>query len=277
MNEVPNPCSSQPAKRRLLLAGLFLLVFLLTGIACQASLPLAFLATPTDTATELPTSTNTLTPSLTPSPTSTASSTFTPSPSPTATNTPTATITLTPTITDTPTITPSNTFGPPPTWTRPPTSTPYPTWTRRPSLTPTIRPTRTNTFTPTITLTPTPPFDYLRLTRPGLMSIVLSPFRVEAFVTPGDDGYVYLELIGEDGSILAQQKLDNRALIGRSLWISPSVTFSMSAVSELARLLIYVNDKFGRKIAISSTDLLLYALGNEEINPPAYVEEPYLI
>lgn len=209
MNEVSNPCSVQPARRRLLVAGLVLFVFLLVSFACQTSLPLAFLATSTATATPLPTFTDTSTPSLTPSPTSTFTPTLTPSLTYTPTSTPTATITLTPTITGTPTITPSNTFGPPPTWTRPPTSTPYPTWTRRPSLTPTIRPTCTNTSTPTITLTPTPPFDYLRLTRPGLLSVVLSPFRVEAFVTPGDDGYVYLELIGEDGSILAQQSLDN--------------------------------------------------------------------
>lgn len=109
------------------------------------------------------------------------------------------------------------------------------------------------------------------------MSIVLSPFKVSAFVAPGDDGYVYLELVGEDGAILTQQKLDNRALIGRSVWISPSVTFTISAVAETARLQIYVNDRFGRKIGLTSTDLILFALGNEEINPPAYIEEPYLI
>lgn len=109
------------------------------------------------------------------------------------------------------------------------------------------------------------------------MSKVTSPFRVEAFVTPGDDGYVYLELIGEDGSTITQQSLDYRALISRSLWISPSVSFSISAVAETARLLIYVNDKYGRKIAISSTDLILLSLGSDEINPPAIIEEPYLI
>jgi hypothetical protein len=107
--------------------------------------------------------------------------------------------------------------------------------------------------------------------------MVTSPFRVEAFVTPGDDGYVYLELIGEDGRTITQQSLDYRALINRSLWISPSVSFNISAVAETARLLIYVNDKYGRKIAISSTDLILLSLGNDEINPPAIVEEPYLI
>lgn len=109
------------------------------------------------------------------------------------------------------------------------------------------------------------------------MSKVLSPFRVEAFVTPGDDGYVYLELIGEDGAILAQQSEDYRALIGRSLWMSPSVTFNISAVAETARLLVYVNDKYGRKVAISSTDLILLSLGNEEINQPAIIDQPYLV
>ena len=109
------------------------------------------------------------------------------------------------------------------------------------------------------------------------MSKVISPFRVEAFVTPGDDGYIYLELIGEDGRIITQLSLDNRALINRSIWISPSVNFKISAVAETARLLIYVNDKYGRKIAISSTDLLLLSIGSEEINPPAIVDEPYLI
>jgi hypothetical protein len=145
------------------------------------------------------------------------------------------------------------------------TATDLPTWTSTASL------------TPTITLTPTPPFAYLQIKKPGLFSKVTSPFRVEAQVKPGDDGMVRLEIIGEDSRIITLLWLNNKANIGRRFWIAPSVEFSITAVAETSRLVMSVYDMFGRTIALSSVDLILLFIGEEDPNPPGSLLEPYVI
>lgn len=204
--------------------------------------------------------------------------TFTPTPTlekPTATSTPeppTATLvpgahTDTPTITLTTTITRTVTITRPPTLTRTATRTPwfYPTWTPIP------------TKTPTITPTPTPPIAYLRILRPGPFSKLLSPIQVEASVSPGEDGLVIIELIGEDGRLLAQQRLDYREYIARSIAIAPRLAFQINGVSELGRLIVSVNDRFGRKIALTATDLVLFSIGSNDFAPYTSSSAPYLI
>lgn len=92
--------------------------FFFVSVACQASVNLAFFATPTftQTVTSLPSATFTLTTTSTPSrtPTSTSSTTPTLTPTitltPTQSTTPTITPTLTSTLTKTPTLTPTYDF-----------------------------------------------------------------------------------------------------------------------------------------------------------------------
>jgi len=56
-----------------------------------------------------------------------------------------------------------------------------------------------------------------------------------------------------------------------------TVDFNISAAVETARLSIWVNDRFGRLMDLASVDLLLMSMGDNEINPPAYSDAPYLI
>ena len=184
--------------------------------------------------------------------------------SPTATLDGTATATLTAWPNNTPT------FGPSPTRTRTPTLTRYPTRTRAPSLTPTI------THTPTVTFTPTPPPPLHQLVRPGLMSKVISPIHAELYAVSGDQGLVYVELVGEDGRVINQQVLEYQR-DGRHVWAVPTIDFDIEAVSELARLQVRSTDAYNRPIAISSVDLILLSIGRNEINPSDPVPEPYLI
>lgn len=214
--------------------------------------------TPSDTPTETPTFTP-QTPTLTPTPTDT------PTPSPTLTATPTETPTLTPTETET--VTP----GPSPTNTRTPTKTRTVTITRTPSKTPTI------TLTPTITFTPTPPTAYIYIQKPGLLSKVTSPIRMEAWVTPGEDGYIYINLVGEDGRIISSQSLNYSAGISTHFWINPRIDFTISGAAETARLELFVLDLQGRTIEKTSTDVILISVGRDEINPPLFTQEPYIV
>jgi hypothetical protein len=204
---------------------------------------------------------------------------------PTATPQPSATPepdTVTPLPTDTPTQTniPTHTVtawlpdtatpGPSPTRTRTPTSTRIPTRTRIPSRTPTI------TYTPTITLTPTPPAPGLNLVRPGLMSKVLSPIQMEMYVTTGGDGTLQIELVGEDNRVISRQVL-RTGNPGRHIWLAPNVPFEIDAAAETARLQVSTQDGYGRLEAVSSVDVILLSVGRNEINPPAIIQEPYLI
>lgn len=199
--------------------------------------------------------------SASPAPTRGPSLTASPS-RPAASATPTATA-----ITDTP--------GPPtetPTITLTPTRTLTPTLTRWVWSTFTPIPTRT----PTITLTPTPPAAYLRFLRPGAFSRLLSPIQVEASVSPGEDGLVLVELLGEDGRLLAQQRLDYHEYINRSIAITPKLNYSINGVSELGRLILTVKDQFGRKVAITSEDLVLFSIGGNDFAPAGVSIAPYI-
>lgn len=113
--------------------------------------------------------------------------------------------------------------------------------------------------------------------RPGAFSKVLSPIQVEAGVTPGEDGLIVVELIGEDGRFLSRQRLNFSEYMSRSIAIAPKVEFTIPGVAETARLLISVNDRLGRKIALSSLDLVLFSLGTNDLYPSNEQIAPYLL
>lgn len=176
----------------------------------------------------------------------------------------TATNTLTPWPTN------SATPGPSPTRTRTPTITRAPTRTRAPSRTPTITP------TPTITYTPTPPPPVFQLSRPGLLSKVLSPIQMEMYAYSGGSGVVDIALIGEDGRTIASQEI-TREKPRRNFYAIPTLAFEIGSAAETARLQVSTTDSFGRLEALSSVDLILLSVGRSEIFPPEVVMEPYLI
>ena len=155
--------------------------------------------------------------------------------------------------------------------------TPWPTRiftsTRGPS--PTHTPTITNT--PTITPTPLPPLAVLRFSRPGPYSKISSPIKIEAMVSPGDDGYVYFDLIGEDNRIISHNQVDLRHNLGQHLIITPRIDFQISAAAETTRLVMYTIDQVSRVVDLTSLDLILLSLGNSEINPPYVQQEPYIV
>ncbi len=179
--------------------------------------------------------------------------------SPSATPEQIAIETAAPANTPTITLTPSKTTVPTATrWT-------YPTWTRPPTSTPKISP------------TPTPPMAYLRIVRPGPFSKINSPLEVEAGVSPGDDGLVLVDLIGEDGRTITRQRLNFSEFIGRSIGIAPVLEFKISGVAETARLVISVEDRFGRKIAITSEEVVLISIGDNQVFAAGYQNAPYLL
>jgi hypothetical protein len=227
-----------------------------TASASQAALEVSETSRPTTTNTE------TLPPTLPIVEKATASPTLTAPPAQRQTATSFPTLTYTPGSGRVPTRTPTATLL-------------WPLRQRTPTESPT--PTSTPTTTPTITLTPTPPFSYLRMSRPGVFSRVISPFRLEANVVPGEDGFIRVELVGEDGRLIVRDLLNNAGAIGTRFWFSHWLDFDITAAAETTRLVLSVQDVQGRKIAISSVDLILLYLGEDEINPPFSLLEPYVL
>ncbi len=218
-----------------------------------------------------PTGTPTLTFTATVTATATSTVTSSPSASPSPSLPPTFTATLEPSATHKPTRTSTITPGPSPTVTRTPTVTRRPTSTRIPTRT------RWPTNTPTITPTPTPPIVSLRIERPGLLSKVSSPFRTELRFQVGEDGWVYLRLVGEDGRTVSESNLDYRKYPGRIFWNSPYVDFSIPGAAETGRLEVTSRDEFGRLELLSSVELILVRAGSDEFTPSPVYWEPYLV
>jgi hypothetical protein len=203
------------------------------------------------------------TPTLSPTP---APDTATPTLTDTPTPEPTATITITPWVPDTATP------GPSPTITRTLTPTRTATRTRVPTRTPTI------TLTPTITNTPTPPPPTVNIVRPGLLSKLLSPIQMELYLNAGEDGKATIELIGEDGRVISNKVIDfGSDQAGKREWLAPELQFEIDAAAETARLQVSTQDKHGRRQAIASVEVVLLAVGHNEINPAVIDQEPYLI
>jgi hypothetical protein len=157
------------------------------------------------------------------------------------------------------------------------TLTAWPTKQFTPSLGPSPTHTATATFTPTITSTPTPPLASLRLIRPGPFSKISSPIKVEAMVIPGDDGFVYFDLLGEDGRIINHVEDNLKYNLGQHIIIVPKIDFQTSAVAESARLVMYTRDLSGRMISLTSVDLFLLSLGSSVVTAPNLQQEPFLV
>ena len=151
-----------------------------------------------------------------------------------------------------------------------PSRTPTPTATR--TATPTKTYTPTATFTPSITPTPTDtpvpvvPLADIELRTPGSLSKVLSPIPVRAVLVPGAAGKVTVELLGEDGRLLARQIVVLNENLGRKAGLALDLAFEIPGISELGRLQIITADEWGRPTAISSVDVILLSTGISDLN-----------
>jgi len=137
------------------------------------------------------------------------------------------------------------------------------------------------TFTPTPTLTPTPipaatitptagpiaPLPAIRIVGPGPMSKVISPIALKSYVRPGAKGQIQVDLLGEDGRLLAREILRRESILNEGAYISIDIPFETRAAAELGRLQISTRDEFGRPLETTSVHLLLLSVGANEITP----------
>ncbi|MGE5223787.1 MAG: hypothetical protein ACM3PY_15220, partial [Omnitrophica WOR_2 bacterium] len=181
-----------------------------------------------------------------------------------------ADLSSTPTATDslavsTATSLPDLAFSPAPSATIPavPTGTPVPPGN---SIAPeTLKP------SPTATLPPAT----IQILSPGPASKAVSPIHVNAYLAPGARGNITLELLGEDGRLLVRKILSFAPV--PKVHVLEDLDFEISAAAEAGRLQISTEDKDGRIVALASVDILLMALGQNDINPPGDLAEDFII
>jgi hypothetical protein len=137
--------------------------------------------------------------------------------------------------------------------------------------TPTLRYYRTRTPTATSGI----PKASILWYSPGQMSRLTSPIQFSGSLEPGPSGKVEIALLGEGGRILYRKLI--RYTTQDWVLVSDNVEFSIAAAAEAARLQISTEDEHGRMMALASVDLVLLAMGDDDLNPPTDLLEPLII
>lgn len=140
-----------------------------------------------------------------------------------------------------------------------PTQTALPTETPIPA---TALPSPTPTFAPGFTK-----FAQIRFLSPGPMSSVISPLKLQVIIVSGESEIVKVDLLGENGRLL-QRGIErvNRNPSGGN-YRSFEMEFEIRAVSENGYIRISSKDDHGRIQALNTMPVLLYSIGDAQINP----------
>ena len=155
-----------------------------------------------------------------------------------------------------------------------------------PSQTPTIQATQTGSPSPTpvpATLIPpiTPnapastqasipaidiPVSINQILDPGVGSKVLSPFMMLAAIKPGDNSAVRIELLGQDGQLLMREVRSYQSLETDWITLGSEISYGINSIAEPGRLQVSIEDEHGRLKSVSSIDLVLQSLGDQDLN-----------
>jgi len=103
---------------------------------------------------------------------------------------------------------------------------------------------------------------------PGSGSKVVSPFILRAAVKPGDNSVVRIELLGQDGQLLMREVRKYQTLDPDWLTLGSEIAFGINSVAETGRLQISIEDEHGRLKSVTSIDLVLQSVGNQDLNQP---------
>ncbi len=103
---------------------------------------------------------------------------------------------------------------------------------------------------------------------PGSGSKVISPFILRAAVKPAPNSVVSIELLGEDGRLLMREVRSYQSLQNDWVSLGSEVAFGINAVAEAGRLQISIEDEHGRLKSVSSVDLILQSIGNQDLYQP---------
>lgn len=125
--------------------------------------------------------------------------------------------------------------------------------------------------TPTLTYTPTflpeIPSAHIQIFQLGELSRVASPIKINARLFSKVGKIVRIELKGEDGRLLGRQLKNLPAIPWSTAAINIEMDFEIRLAAEYGRLVISVEDSYGRLMDVNSVNLILLNLGDSELNP----------
>lgn len=112
---------------------------------------------------------------------------------------------------------------------------------------------------------------------PGSGSKVISPFILRAAIKPSQDSVVHIELLGEDGRLLMREIRSYES--PQTDWISlgSEVSYGVNGAEEPGRLQISVEDEHGRFESVSSVELILHSVGDQDLNLPSDLLEDIVL
>lgn len=167
------------------------------------------------------------------------------------------------------------------------TSTPAPIAT---STTTTIPNTPTSTSPPSSTPSSTPSFAEdiyppdielppaeIELLSPADGARIVSPLTIRANLFPGPRGRIRVEILGEDGRSLSRKVLVWALSDNVKQSIQTLLYFEVEGVAEAGRLIISVDDEYGRLKALSSAEVILLSEGLREASFSTDMQERILI
>jgi len=115
--------------------------------------------------------------------------------------------------------------------------------------------------------------------KPGDYSMVVSPFRVGAYLEPDPNHLIDLRLVGEDGRTLEEKSVQVFPYEGTTFVTMVSlIEFEIDpGTIEAARLEISTTDEFGRPKAMNSIELILLPEGDSLRNYAESLKEKVVI
>lgn len=101
----------------------------------------------------------------------------------------------------------------------------------------------------------------------GELSMVTSPLNVSLRIASLNGRVVRIDLLGEDGRLLARHVRTYNPQPLLLMRIGVPLDFEIRAAAEQGRLIVSVEDKFGRLVDVHSMNLLLLSQGVTQLNP----------
>jgi len=117
----------------------------------------------------------------------------------------------------------------------------------------------------------------LQVEKPGEMSRISSPILVSANVYPGDKGLVNVQLIGEDGRLMADQLLQLSTTETGWKSLATRIQFEINSAGESALIVVSTRDGYDRRIAQVSVPVILLQVGESEIENPTFFTQPVVL
>jgi hypothetical protein len=167
--------------------------------------------------------------------------------------------------------------------TQPNTDTPSPTLTKTPFVTSplplsTLPLLTINSLTsPTSTPFPTIPDARIQILGIGDLSLITSPIEITTRLSSRVGKVARIDLYGEDGRLLARYLRVFTTIPWTKAVFSTQLTFEVRAAAEVGRLVVSVEDSFGRIIDVNSVNLILLSQGITELTPPTALSAKIVI